>query len=121
MNAQLKRHKKTTAQAGQGMVEYIVVLVFGVMLLTTGPGGDVLLDLLGVLNDNHQGYSYAASLSTLPDHDNVLDLAAEAYGLEDQLTEMANISFDDLVDDALPSIPTEAEIISEGVSSILSF
>ena len=58
-------------QLGQGMVEFIVVLVFGVMVMTIGPGGDVLLDLLGVMNDKYQGYSYATSLSTLPDHDNL--------------------------------------------------
>lgn len=103
------------------MVEYIVVLVFGVMLLTTGPGGDILLDLLAVLNDNHQGYSYAASLSTLPDYDNVLLYADDAFEIETQLSNMANISFGDLIDDAIPSMPTEDEIIAEGVSSILSF
>ena len=58
-------------QCGQGMVEFIVVLVFGVMVMTIGPGGDVLLDLLGIMNDKYQGYSYATSLSTLPDHDNL--------------------------------------------------
>jgi hypothetical protein len=119
--AQLKLHKNTIAQAGQGMVEYIVVLVFGVMLLTTGPGGDVLLDLLAVLNDNHQGYSYATSLSTLPDYDNAGDYLTEVTALNTKLTEMANISFDDLVADAIPAMPTETEIIAEGVSSILSF
>lgn len=64
------------------MVEYVVVLVFGVMVLTIGPGGDVLLDLLAVMNDNHQGYSYAASLSTLPDHDNIGDYLLEGSGLD---------------------------------------
>ncbi len=58
-------------QQGQGMVEFIVVLVFGVMVLTIGPGGDVLLDLLAMLNDKYQGYSYAVSLSELPSHDSL--------------------------------------------------
>lgn len=65
--------KQYLRQRGQGMVEYVVVLVFGVMVMTVGPGGDVLLDLLGVMNDKYQGYSYATSLSTLPDHDNLAD------------------------------------------------
>lgn|GEM_PF-3375231 len=60
------------------MVEYVVVLVFGVMVMTVGPGGDVLLDLLGVMNDKYQGYSYASSLSTLPDHDNLADYLIDA-------------------------------------------
>ncbi len=65
------RNRYTLRQLGQGMVEFTIVLVFGVMVMTIGPGGDVLLDLLGVMNDKYQGYSYATSLSTLPDHDNL--------------------------------------------------
>ncbi len=59
------------------MVEYVVVLVFGVMVLTVGPGGDVLLDLLGVMNDKYQGYSYASSLSDLPQYDSLGDYLLE--------------------------------------------
>ena len=65
--------KQRFYQRGQGMAEYVVVLVFGVMVMTVGPGGDVLLDLLGVMNDKYQGYSYVSSMSTLPDHDNLAD------------------------------------------------
>ncbi len=53
------------------MVEFVVVLVFGVMVLSIGPGGDVLLDLLAMINDKYQGYSYAVSLSDLPSHDSL--------------------------------------------------
>lgn len=67
------KNKFYKIQCGQGMVEYVVVLVFGVMVMTIGPGGDVLLDLLGVMNDKYQGYSYASSMSTLPDHDTLAD------------------------------------------------
>lgn len=98
------------------MVEYVVVLVFGVMLLTVGPGGDVLLDLLAVMNDNHQGYSYAASLSTLPDQDNV----GEAYGDEliDALGSQIPGGFTGF---EVPEMPSMNDIIDEGVSSITSF
>lgn len=76
--------KQGSRQRGQGMVEYVVVLVFGVMVMTVGPGGDVLLDLLGVMNDKYQGYSYATSLSTLPDHDNLADYLIDA-GIIDKI------------------------------------
>ena len=102
------------------MVEYVIVLVFGVMILTVGPGGDVLLDLLGVMNDNHQGYSYAASLSTLPDEDNVGAYLAEAYGVEDKLAELAGM-VPGSADFEFPEMPSKEDIIAEGVSSILSF
>lgn len=62
---------KKKYQFGQSMVEFIVVLVFGVMVLTIGPGGDVLLDLLAMINNKYQGYSYAASLSDLPQYDSI--------------------------------------------------
>ncbi|MCB1747594.1 MAG: hypothetical protein H6977_16125 [Gammaproteobacteria bacterium] len=48
------------------MVEYTVILAFGVLMLM-GPGGDVLLDLATVMKNKYRGYSYAMSLSPLPD------------------------------------------------------
>lgn len=75
-------------QLGQGMTEYVVVLMFGVMVLTIGPGGDVLLDLLAVINDNHQGYSYSVSLSTLPQYDSLADYVLATNG--DDITAVEN-------------------------------
>jgi hypothetical protein len=55
------------------MVEYTIVLVFGVLVLVSGPGRDVILDLMEVIRNNYDGYSYAMSLSEWPefeiDHD----------------------------------------------------
>jgi hypothetical protein len=65
------RNKSNLNQRGQGMVEFTIVLVFGVMLMTIGPGGDVLLDLLGIMNDKYQGYSYATSISEMPPYDTI--------------------------------------------------
>ena len=106
-------------QTGQGMDEYVVVLVFGVMILTVGPGGDVLLDLLAVMNDNHQGYSYAASLSTLPDSDSVLnDWAGD---LIDNLgSEISLDGFTSFLDE-VPGMPSMQDVVDEGVDSVLTF
>jgi len=117
----MKQLKKITKQTGQGMVEYVIVLVFGVMVLTVGPGGDILLDFLGVLNDNYQGYSYSASLSTLPQHDNLALFAADALAIEDQLASLGNFSIEDSLSEAVPTLPTAEEVISEGLSNVLSF
>jgi len=57
-------------QQGQGMVEFTIILIFCIMIMTIGPGGDILLDMLGVMNDKQQGYSYATSMSDLPQYDN---------------------------------------------------
>ena len=103
------------------MVEYIIVLVFGVMLLTVGPGGDVLLDFLGVLNDNYQGYSYSASLSTLPDHDNFALYAIDTLDMEGEIANLGNISITGALSEAVPGLPTAQEVIAEGLENVLSF
>lgn len=54
-------------QKGQAMIEYTIVSVFGILVLTTGPGRDVILDLTNAIRDNYDGYSYAVSLSDYPD------------------------------------------------------
>ncbi|MGB1885322.1 MAG: hypothetical protein ACPHUF_15580 [Gammaproteobacteria bacterium] len=54
------------AQRGQGMVEYTIILVFGVLMLM-GPGGDVLSDLIAVFKNKYRGYSYSMSLTPMPD------------------------------------------------------
>lgn len=50
------------------MVEYTVILAFGLMVLTT-KGSDIMVQLLDVINDLFSGYSYSISLSDTPDHD----------------------------------------------------
>ena len=65
---------------GQGMVEYTVILAFGVLMLM-GPGGDVLLDLAAVMKNKYRGYSYSLSLSPLPDFDTGPELREYIEGL----------------------------------------
>ena len=54
------------------MVEYTVILAFGVMVLTSG-GADRMVQLLDIINDLYSGYSYSISLSDTPDHDTLYD------------------------------------------------
>ena len=70
------------------MVEYTVILAFGLMMLL-GPGGDVLRDLADVMKNNYHGYSYAMSMSPLPDFDTGPELReyVEGLGLEPELDE----------------------------------
>jgi hypothetical protein len=67
------RRTGNRSQAGQAMVEYTIVLVFGVMVLTTGPGGDVIKALLDAYKKNYNGYTYGLSVSEIPDHDSLYD------------------------------------------------
>ena len=69
-------HKQFWQQTGQAMVEYTVVTVFGVLVLTTGPGGDYILKLTEAVRDNYDAYSYAVSLSDYPDKQDYFELIA---------------------------------------------
>ena len=51
------------------MIEYTIVLAFGVLTLTTGPMQDVIATLTQRIQDHYTGYSYAVSLSDIPDAD----------------------------------------------------
>ncbi len=117
------RTKHYPRQLGQGMVEFVVVLVFGVMVMSIGPGGDVLLDLLGVINDKYQGYSYASSLSTLPDHDNlaaylidedIID-PIDPSALADEISSYTSFpTLETFPDDLMPDSPSD---ILDGATS----
>ena len=110
-------------QCGQSMVEYTVVLVFGVMVLTTGPGGDVILELLEVLKDKYQGYSYAVSLSTPPEHDNLGEYLVDAdivdpidpNDLMDKIEDYTSLP--NLQEFAMDQLPDSAADILEGATS----
>lgn len=67
-------------QRGQAMVEYTVILAFGIMMLL-GPGGDVLRDLADVMKNNYRGYTYALSMSPLPEFDTGPELREYIDGL----------------------------------------
>jgi hypothetical protein len=54
-------------QRGQGMTEYTIVTFFG-LIIFFGPGLDVLEELANVMRRNYEGYSYAISMSPLPDY-----------------------------------------------------
>lgn len=100
-------------QAGQSMVEYTVVLVFGVMVLTTGPGGDVILQLTDVIKNKYQGYSYSVSLSYPPNYDSLGEYL---------LNETNAINPNDIVGElqrftSFPTLPDFGEVMNQaGVS-----
>jgi hypothetical protein len=98
-------------QQGQAMIEYTVVSVFGILVLTTGPGRGVIGDLTNAIRDNYDGYSYAVSLSDYPDKENYLELIS-MYNDQDMpserreyLTDNPNDMIRELAGYALTSIP----------------
>lgn len=84
------------SQLGQSMVEYVIVVSFGILVLTTkidplptesvgeglpapdlcdgAPQCSVMEQLANAIRNNYEGYSYAVSLSDYPDYDNFVQL-----------------------------------------------
>ena len=106
-------HKQFWLQTGQSMVEYTVVSVFGVLVLTTGLGGDYIIQLTDAVRDNYDGYSYAVSLSDYPDKEDYNDLRDmyEEQGMPSEqreyLTDNPNQMIQDIKDLALSGLPPE--------------
>ena len=107
-------------QSGQSMVEYTIVLVFGVMVLTSGPAGDVILDLLATLNNKYEGYSFAISMSDLPQYDTVNDYLNTKYDvtpdkIADEISKF--LSMPTLESFPKDLMPTSAADIIDGAGS----
>ncbi len=61
-------------QFGQSMVEYTVVVAFGILTLSTDLVQDEVDLLMATIHQNYKGYSFALSLSDYPD-----SVDADAY------------------------------------------
>jgi hypothetical protein len=62
--SRFKLHRK---QLGQSMIEYTVVIIFGILTITSGPMKDQIGTLLDTIRSNYRGYSFAISISDIPD------------------------------------------------------
>ena len=101
------------------MIEYCVVVTFGVLTLTTGPMNDLIFQLGTTIRNNFEGYSYAISLSDTPDDANSADLKAMLIlqGVpDDQAAYLAQNPFDLM--QYLDDIPTSLPDFGAGVDEI---
>ena len=116
----MRKVRSFLQQSGQSMVEYTIVLVFGVMVLTSGPAGDVILDLLATLNNKYQGYSYAVSMSDLPQYDTLNDYLKTKYDIDpDKLADQIShyLSLPTLSAFPTDQLPNSAADIIDGAGS----
>lgn len=58
-------------QFGQSMVEYTIVIAFGILTLHTDLARDFVDGLMATIHQNYKGYSFALSLSDYPDYADV--------------------------------------------------
>jgi len=71
-----KSGKDRRLQFGQSMVEYTVVIAFGILTLSTDLVQDEVDLLMAAMHQNYAGYSFALSISDYPDYDS----ASEYWG-----------------------------------------
>lgn len=62
----MMRSNRLKRQTGQSSIEYIVVVAALVIALNVG-NPSAIESLVKVIKDNYKGYSFAISLSELPD------------------------------------------------------
>ncbi|MGR8946941.1 MAG: hypothetical protein ACU84Q_02775 [Gammaproteobacteria bacterium] len=91
------------SQYGQAMTEYTVILAFGLMVLL-GPGIDVLKEMANVLRRNYEGYSYAISLSPLPDYGSGVDMRDAMVSDEIDQATIDQLGVDPLEDEMLEKL-----------------
>ena len=122
-------HGPTRRQTGQAMIEYMVVLAFGVIVLikpfsyndvsnpnATADQAPALQQVAQAVRDYHQHYTYALSIAYIPDCDYTyaLDKSVSAADIA-SLTGNAAISTDRCINWSNPQIP------GVSVSGALSF
>lgn len=88
MSARSNEPVSARKQSGQAMTEYVIVTFFG-LIIFFGPGLDVLEELANVMRRNYEGYSYAISMSPLPDYETGPLMAT---ALQDEGIDAATIS-----------------------------
>ena len=91
------------SQYGQAMTEYTVILAFGLMVLL-GPGIDVLKEMANVLRRNYEGYSYAISLSPLPDYGSGVEMRDAMVSDEIDQATIDQLGVDPLEDEMLEKL-----------------
>ena len=104
------------------MIEYTVVVVFGILFATQGPMRTVVANAMTAMQDNYEGYSYAVSISDFPDMNaNVTNAVTYQNFLIGQgvpATEAARLSNDpdlylaDLIGYNLPAPPNLSAVAS---------
>ena len=96
-------------QRGQAMKEYTVILAFGLMVLL-GPGIDVLKEMANVLRRNYEGYSYAISLSPLPDYGTGVDMRTAMISEEIDQATIDQLGVDPLEDEMLEQLAAYTDL-----------
>jgi hypothetical protein len=88
-----KTFKNRRQQLGQSMVEYTIVIAFGILTMSSAPMRDAVTSLMDTIRQNYEGYSFAISLSDYPDSDtasnywDMLDTQAVNNNMKDVLTD----------------------------------
>jgi Flp pilus assembly pilin Flp len=96
-------------QAGQAMIEYAIVLAFGVIILIQGGDSAPVKQLATAIKDYHEHYSYAMAIAYIPECDYSLayDKSAGSADIA-TLTGGIAVGFDRCIDWQNPTVPSLA-------------
>lgn len=104
------------------MVEYTVIAAFGILFMTSGPMRPVIEDLADAMRNNFDGFTYAVSLSDIPDKEDPITLIS-MYNDQGMPIEQVKYLVDypeDLINDILgynigsfPSIQDGLDLLDE--------
>ena len=120
----ISRFRYITSQAGQSMIEYTVVVIFGFILLTQGPMSGVVDQVEDAIRNNYSGYSYAMSLPDFPDADNQASyqIMLNNYQLSDDrvamLADDPQSYHDDIKQYNIPNPPNIKSMINDAINDI---
>jgi len=70
------------------MIEYTVVIVFGILTLSSGPVKVAVNDLLTSIRNNYHGYSYAIAFSDIPDSNSHQEYETLLNGMQNMPPEL---------------------------------
>lgn len=92
-----KTFKNRRQQLGQSMVEYTIVIAFGILTMSSAPMKDAVASLMATIRQNYAGYSFAISLSDYPDYETAsrylveLDLQGVNDDMKNELTDKTKL------------------------------
>ena len=83
----IRRHGLPKRQLGQAMIEYAIVLAFGVIILIQGGDNAPVKQLAKAIKDYHEDYGYAMAIAYIPDCDYTL-----AYDKSATMNDIASLT-----------------------------
>lgn len=105
------RRKTWRRQGGQAMTEYIIVTSFALIFFFQGL--DVMEEVADMLRRKYDGYSYAMSMSPLPDYETGAEMRTALAAAEIDAATIEQLAVDPLEDAVLEQLEQFTDLESQ--------